>query len=213
MDLPLNATVLCTDGPAGTISFLILNPVTQDVTHLVVRTPGLFHPERVVPRTLVTETTPEVVRLRCTRDELTRMDRFVETEFIRVDSASLEEPGEDFADEVGPYLTMPYVTPVQPHVIPIEYHRVPAQDLAVRRGTRVAASDGAIGRVDEFVVDPANGHITHLVLREGHLWGQQDVTIPVGEIDHIEEEAVYLKLDRHQIAALPTIPVHRPWWA
>jgi sporulation protein YlmC with PRC-barrel domain len=33
--------------------------------------------------------------------------------------------------------------------------------------------------VDEFVVNPKNGHITHLVMREGHLWGQKDVIIPL----------------------------------
>ena len=52
------------------------------------------------------------------------------------------------------------------------------------------------GCVDEFPVDPANGHITHLVLREGHLWGQEDVTIPISEIARIEEGTVYLKLNK-----------------
>jgi sporulation protein YlmC with PRC-barrel domain len=73
----------------------------------------------------------------------------------------------------------------------------------------VEATDGHAGRVDEFLVDPANGHITHLVLREGHLWGQKDVTIPVAQIDRIEDGAVYLKLDKESIGALPAIPIRR----
>ena len=32
--------------------------------------------------------------------------------------------------------------------------------------------------VDELLVDPENEHITHLVMREGHLWGQKDVVYP-----------------------------------
>jgi hypothetical protein len=40
-----------------------------------------------------------------------------------------------------------------------------------------------------FVVDPKTGHITHLVLREGHLWGQRDVAIPVNAIERIEPGA------------------------
>jgi hypothetical protein len=65
--------------------------------------------------------------------------------------------------------------------------------------------------VDEFLVDPENDVITHLVLREGHLWGKKDVTIPVSEIKKIAEEAVYLKLDKKAIESLPTIPVNRKW--
>jgi len=52
-------------------------------------------------------------------------------------------------------------------------------------------------------------HITHLVLREGHLWGEKDVTIPVSQIDHIEEGTVHLKLSKPDIEALPAIPVRR----
>ena len=66
-------------------------------------------------------------------------------------------------------------------------------------------------KVDEFLVDLADGHITHLVLREGHLWGQKDVTIPVSEIQRIEKDTVYLRLDKHDVEKLPGIPVKR-WY-
>ena len=69
-----------------------------------------------------------------------------------------------------------------------------------------------VGRVDEFLVDPENDdHITHIVLREGHLWGQKDVTIPISDIERIKENTVYLKIDKRKIEALPTIPVRRKW--
>jgi sporulation protein YlmC with PRC-barrel domain len=29
-----------------------------------------------------------------------------------------------------------------------------------------------VGRVGEILIDAETGEITHLVLREGHLWGQ-----------------------------------------
>ncbi|MFN2166188.1 MAG: PRC-barrel domain containing protein, partial [Anaerolineae bacterium] len=60
-----------------------------------------------------------------------------------------------------------------------------------------------------FLVDPSTGHITHLVLREGHLWGQRDVTIPVSQIDHFDDDSVSLALDKDSIEALPAIPVRR----
>jgi hypothetical protein len=50
----------------------------------------------------------------------------------------------------------------------------------------VRATDGRVGRVDEFLVDPESGNITHLCLRKDHLWGDKLVCIPVSEIDLIE---------------------------
>jgi len=73
----------------------------------------------------------------------------------------------------------------------------------------VEASDGRIGRVDEFLVDPVTGQISHLILREGHLWGKRDITIPVSEIERIEDDSVHLKLDKQSIEALPAVPVRR----
>jgi hypothetical protein len=56
-------------------------------------------------------------------------------------------------------------------------------------------------------VDPVTEHVTHLVMREGHLWGQRDVTIPVSEIDRLGENTIYLKLNKDRVEALPSTPV------
>ncbi len=103
----------------------------------------------------------------------------------------------------------PFVEPEESVRIPVEIPQVPPGELAVRRGTRVEATDGPVGQVDEFLIDPGSGNIPHLVMREGHLWGQKDVSIPVSEIGEERDDAVVLKLDKEQIAALPTIPIHR----
>jgi sporulation protein YlmC with PRC-barrel domain len=93
----------------------------------------------------------------------------------------------------------------------VEYQQIPAEEMAVRRVTRVEATDGYVGRVDELVVNPENGHITHLVMREGHLWGQKDVIIPLSAMGDTREDTVFLKIDKHQIESLPTFPMHRRW--
>ncbi len=95
--------------------------------------------------------------------------------------------------------------------MPLEHERIPAGEVVIRRGTPVKAADGQVGKVDEFLVDPKDDTITHLVLREGHLWDKRDVTIPVSEIDRIADDAVYLKLERKIIATLPTVPRRRNW--
>jgi sporulation protein YlmC with PRC-barrel domain len=71
----------------------------------------------------------------------------------------------------------------------------------------VDASDGHIGRVDEFLVNPSDNHVTHLVVREGHLWAQKDVLIPISQIDRIGENVVFLKLDKQSAKELLPDPV------
>ena len=143
MDIPVNAEVYCKDGPCGHSTYVIINPTTWQVTHLVVKGKRFPNVERLVQLDRVTETGPHMIRLGCTRDELSTMEQFIEIEFLP-GSVSFIPYG---ADE---YMMWPYVLP------------------------------------------------------QG-----KDVTIPVSEIDRIEENTVYLELDKHSIEALPAIPVQR----
>jgi sporulation protein YlmC with PRC-barrel domain len=200
MDMPINVDVLCGEHECGRSTYVILNPKTREITHIVVREKAFPHAERLVPVDMVTESTPTFIRLRCSEEELAQQQRFIQTEFLGVDTSR---------SAGGSILMWPYAYPVMP-LIPLEHEQIPPGELALRRGTAVEASDGRVGRIDEFLVDPTNDYITHLIMREGHLWGQKDVTIPVSAIDRIEEDVVYLKLNKEEIAALPAIPVqHR----
>ena len=95
--------------------------------------------------------------------------------------------------------------------VPVTYEQIPPGELAVRRDARVKAVDGYVGRVDEFLIDPTTRRITHLVLREGHLWSQKDVIIPISKVDRAGENVIHLKLDKHAIKTLPAISVRR-WY-
>jgi sporulation protein YlmC with PRC-barrel domain len=202
MDIPVNAQVKCADGPCGRCTHVVLNPTTEDVTYLVVKEEHFPHTERLVPVRWVMETTPELIRLRCAGDKVAELQPFIATEYIKVDIPGYEG---------GPCMMEPYVVP-EAKWVAMEHECLLPGELAVRRGTQVEATDGHVGRVDEFLVNPANGYnITHLILREGHLWGQRDVTIPVSEIDRMGEDTVHLKMDKRSIEALPAIPVRRRW--
>lgn len=203
MDVPVNVEVSCADGVRGKSTKVILNPVTDRVTHVVVSEREFPHTEFMVPLELLAETSASSIRLQCTGAELRELDRFIEVEYL---------PGQEtyMTYGVNDFMLWPYAglaSPLPP--VYLENERIPPGGLAVGRHARVEASDGHVGQVDEFVIERASGHITHLVLREGHLWGQKDVTIPVAAIERIEEGAVHLKLDKRAIAALPAVRVHR----
>ena len=208
MDIALHAEVRCTDGLCGHTTAVVMNPITQEVTHIVVQTKGMLHEQYLVPLELIAGSTTHGIQLRCTLDELAKQEPFTKTRFIDMQGA--DEAGEGMGREAAMW---PHATPddLDPGSVPLyeTVEQVPHGELAIHRGARVEARDGTVGRVDEFLVNPDNYHITHLILRTGHLWGKQDVTIPLAQIDRVEEDVVYLKLDKKAVGQLPTIHARR----
>ena len=204
MDIPINVEVLCAGKECGRSTYLVINPVNERVTHLVVAEKAFPNIERLVPVDKILTSSPNSIQLRCNPTDLSDMDTFEETDFIEAGKLETSLPYS------APYEVWPYAM-YDAMPMPLEHERIPVGEIAIRRGTPVRATDGQVGKVDEFLVDPENDVITHLILREGHLWGKKDVTIPVSEIDKITEEAVYLKLDKETIETLPTVPIRRKW--
>ena len=210
MEIPLNVHVECTDGVCGRSVFVLINPVLDKVTHLVVKEDA-SNTEYIVPVDLMDETIADMIRLRCSKAELKKMPLFIKTEFIqeKVPGRVLEYANGSMAMGYNYYL--PFVLAERTVYEAVNVQQILPGELAVRRGTRVEATDGYVGKVDEFVVNPENNCITHLVMREGHLWGQKDVIIPLSALGDTRNDTVFLKLDKHQIETLPTFPLHRRW--
>ena len=195
MELALGVTVKCLDDRCGESTRIVMNPVSQSVTHLVVDA-GRGAGERVVPVDMVTETEPEQIRLRCSAEELRDMPEFDASKYVAAESS----------EERGIFM-LPYAFP-EDEVVSTQ-DTVPPAELAIRRGAPVHATDGRIGDVSEFLVDPVDGHITHLILSEGHIWERRDVTIPINHIERIESDAVVLDLSKAEVEDLPALRVRR----
>jgi sporulation protein YlmC with PRC-barrel domain len=203
MEYPLNADVHCTDGRCGRSTYVVLNPATEQITHIVVKEKQPSRTERLVPARLVANTAAEAILLNCSTEEFSRLEPFNQTHFIHGDLPY---------HATDPSLTMlwPYAVPAK-RIVDEKIRPIPPGELAVQRGARIEASDGRVGRIDEFLVDPDSGYITHLCLREGRLRGDRVICIPVTEIGEIKEKIVHLKVDKESVAALPSYSVKR-WW-
>ena len=196
MDMPMNVEVYCADGLCGHSKDVVMDRETEEVTHLVVKEKHAPHTQMLVPIDLVTEATPHVIRLRCAKDELAELQPFLKVEVRE--------------EKIPHYLPSSYLMPIEipkTRWVTVKREAIPPGEIAVGQGAHVEATDGRIGRLDELLVDPVTEHVTHLVMRRGHLWGQRDVTIPVSEIDHLGEGVIYLKLNKDQVEALPSMSV------
>jgi len=202
-DIPIKAKVECTDGPCGQSTNVIVNPVSHTVTHIAVHDKSLpDNPTRLVPVGKVANVTPQQIKLNCTKAEVAQLSPFIVSNFIQ-ESAS----GRAYAS--GQAYHSQYVINDTAYDS-VQAENIPEGELALHSGMHIEASDGKVGKLDALVLDPTNGDITHLLLREGHLWGKKDVTIPISAVDFCDADTVYLKLDKAAIKALPAVPVKQP---
>jgi uncharacterized protein YrrD len=196
MNITVNAEVNCVDGFYGHLICIILNPTTDEVTHVAVRKDGLFSREWLVPVSHIVASTPERIQLDLSKRDLeTRIPPFIKTEFLEA----------DLPDTL-------YTTDLMwPHLISnlemrtLEHENIPLHELAVHSGATVNARDGVIGRLEDFIIDPDDKHVTQIVIRAGHWHAHSRVAIPVSAIDHFDEYTIYLALDKQEVEALTTV--------
>jgi hypothetical protein len=94
--------------------------------------------------------------------------------------------------------------PLGHHREPMFSDRVPLGEVEIRRGDPVHARDGLIGAVQGLVIDPADHHVTHVILQEGHVWGRKQVAIPIRAANRAGYE-IRVDLTKDEIEALPPV--------
>ena len=200
----IGADASCSDGPCGTVIRVVVNPVEEVVTHLVVEPPHREGLGRLVPLDLV-EVDPASgdVTLRCSLEEFGQLAHAEETQYL---------PGSGIyaGYAASQVFALPYyglgvgnITP------PIVTDTLPAGEVGIRRGQEVHATDGGIGRVQGLVIDRATFHVTHLLLQEGHLWGRKEVAIPISAVTSTST-GIRLRISKQEVADLPSVDVDPP---
>ncbi len=182
------------DHPCGRTTSILIERQTQRVTHLVVKEVSASHVERLVPIEAVAKTSPDGVRLRCSRDEFRRMDPFVE-----IDSRPEMIP--DYENAAGVAWMIPYV-PLRRVWIETRSKQIPCGDVALQHGVRVQASDGPVGIVTALKVEPASKRVKQLVIEPSLPWDHRQIVVPVSQIEQAQENVVYLKVDKHSLSTL-----------
>ncbi|MGH8862969.1 MAG: universal stress protein [Jatrophihabitantaceae bacterium] len=202
----IGSAVVCCDGGDSELRRVVVDPVARTVTHLVVGPRRRQGADRLVPVDLVASAAQDI-RLRCTTAEFDALEHSDETHFLPRAPASL-----GYAEDQ--ILSWPYFNlgggvsgiglGTRTGSQSIVRDRVPVGEVEVRRGEHVRATDGPIGRVQGLIVDASNHHVTHVLLDEGHLWGQHSIAIPIGAVTGIEH-GVRLSLTKDEIRELARV--------
>jgi sporulation protein YlmC with PRC-barrel domain len=212
----IGAKASCTDGECGTVIRVVINPVAEAVTDLVVEPTHRSGLGRLVPLKLIEpdpDGQPGDLRIACTLAEFARLGSAEDTQFV---------PGTSAFAEYGPdqVVAWPYYGlggglgfGIDPGAGPgdqtVTTDAIPAGEVAIRRGDPVHATDGTIGKVQGLVIEPASHHVTHVLLQEGHLWGRKDVAIPIGAVARTDD-GIRLSITKDEVKDLPAVDLDRP---
>ena len=215
----IGAKASCSDGTCGEVTRVIVDPVAEAVTHLVVEPEHRQGPGRLVPLRLVDAAAGQV-RLSCTQAEFEELDPAEETRF-------LPETGGYAGYDPGQVGYWPYyglgggvglvggigggIAGIDGGIMPqtVTSDTTPDGEVDVRRGDPVEATDGDIGRVQGLVIDRGSRRVTHVLLQEGHLWGRKQVAIPISAVASTSD-GIRLRISKQDVQDLPPVDVDPP---
>jgi sporulation protein YlmC with PRC-barrel domain len=208
----IGSDVVCPDGACGYLKRVVIDPVAKALRHLVVEPHHRQGLGRLVPVEQVASV-DDAIHLRCTRSEFEAFPFAEEMHFV---SGTGQELGYQDEDAYTlPYFSLRYggafggIAAADAGLNVVSYDRVPQGEVEVERGDHVLATDGPIGRVRGLVIDPADQHVTHVLLDEGHLWGHKQVAIPITAVTKVDDRGAHLELTKDQVRDLPAVRIEQ----
>lgn len=212
-EFTIGSEVRCTDGVCGRVTRVVLDPVAEAVTHLVITPRHGTGPDRLAP---IDDVGPGPA-LSISLAEFENLDPAEETHFLPGQGPySGYDPSQLY---IQPYFGLGGMGPMMggPGMLGLgmqgpeiaTFDSVPPGEVAIHRGDAVHCTDGSIGHVQGLVVDPQTHHVTHILLQEGHLWGRRQVTIPIQAVADVND-GIRLTLSKQEVESLPTVGVHQP---
>lgn len=216
LQFTIGAEVSCTDGVCGRVVWVVVDrgAPTWVITHLVVEPTHRAGLGRFVPLGHVrsVDAGSGTIALDCTTEQFEQLDSAEVTEFLPSSGAY---PGYGPAQLIArPYYTSePHLTgdmaPATSLTVTSDAPLPDEQNDVAVHSARAHATDGDIGQVEGLVIDPRNHQVTHVLLKEGHLWGRKDVAIPLAAVKEADDEGIHLSITKQEVGDLPPVDVDR----
>ncbi|MGQ0603927.1 MAG: DUF2171 domain-containing protein [Anaerolineales bacterium] len=202
MQIKQDAKVTTADGKdIGHVDRVVMNPNSQEITHLIVRQGWLFTEDKVLPFELIDHATDTEIRLRADAEELDKLLPFEETHYVPAEETDVSVARDSVAYAV-PYLYYPgtvdlratgypYVNP-NPGLVSRTERNIPDDTVALKENAKVMSSDGQhVGNVEQIISNAETGRATDFVVSKGLLLKEHKL-IPNQWIRTVMEDEVRL---------------------
>jgi uncharacterized protein YrrD len=194
------------DEQIGKISGFVLDPATNEVTHIVVQKGWLFPEDKVLPFDMVDSATEDKVILKKEIDNFDELPAFEEAHYINAD---VSRGG-------GPRYTVPayYWYPPYGYLgYPVGYYgwppfetvrNIPEDTIPLEEETDVMSSDGKhVGDVERLFVEPESNKVTHFVISQGIFFKDRKL-VPTHWVRSVGEDKVHLAVTSEFLEQLPS---------
>ena len=220
-----DARVYTADGKdVGRIDRVVLNPITKEISHVIVRQGFIFTEDKTVPVDYFYSESAESVVLRSDIDDLDSLPKFEETHYVPAHFAESEtHPGSSVIDSyywyppagapTYPVLDVygaPLIDPVRERLYGDErpyvrqtVQNIPEDTVALEEGARVISADDAhIGNIEEILMDAKSNYATHIVISQG-LFFKKHKLVPTFWFSKVLENEVHLAVQASFLEELP----------
>jgi uncharacterized protein YrrD len=191
----------------GTVSRVVIDAKTSDVTDLVVDRGSLFPDEKVIPIELLDTATEDRISLRETNQSVDDLPNYETTHYVRVD-----QKGAPYNNLETSYWYPPinFQTPAPGRMpaVPVELDTrtepgIPEGRIAISEGAPViSADDQHIGNVEQVIMNSEGNAVTHFVIGKGLLLKEHKL-VPSFWASSMDEEKIRLSVDSSLFDRLP----------
>lgn len=220
------------DEQVGTVSGFVLDPATNEVTHIVVQKGWLFPEDKVLSFDMIQSANEDKVVLKGNIGDVEELPSFEETHFITPREADITREGgthpaeekrraeiiqEDASEGQSAafsYAPAYYWYPPRGYVgYPVGYYglppmetvrNIPEDTIQVKEGTDIMSADGEhIGDVERLLVDPDSNRLTHFVISQGVFFKDRKL-VPAHWVRSVDEDKVHLSVTSELLEHVPS---------
>jgi uncharacterized protein YrrD len=194
----------------GRLDRVVLEPASQEVTHVILRKGWFFPEDRVIPVELISSANENEIRLVDNIDDLGQLPLFEETHYIDVMTGEGDQPESTKTTTAAP--SMYWYPPISmsfgypgyyrmPFAVQTE-RNLPEDAVPMKDGARVIDSQGdSVGSIERVIT--GNGErVTHVVISSGLLTTTKKL-IPSSWIFDVQEDEVQLAVPSDFVDRLP----------
>ena len=204
------------DKQVGQVNRFVIDPSTNEITHIVVQKGWLFTEDKVVPIERVQSATEDKVVLNEEESDFDQLPPFEETHFFRVDD---ERANMRFADDYPTGLRAPVYYWYPPHGYTgspayglgygawppaVTERNIPQNTVPLKEGANVmSADDKHVGAIERVFIEGDSNRATHFLISQGTLFKDRKL-VPAHWVRAVDEDTVNLTVSSEVLEDLPS---------